>query len=807
MKLIILILINLFITTIGALEINSSVGKLRQKRSWVVDILKMKRGFEGSLGQLTFYVNIEECIIYGPGLDKPPVGLFDINKETKEMKVTGNVDYDHMKNFLLVFECSALKHVYERLAVEIIIEEIYEPYFSNGTYVISAEESMLQGTNLLIMPAPNKTQDALTFSVKATPNQHNVMFFLNEKRELSFRGCLDYEENKQFAVVVEAKNQEIYKPYSSTATVIINIIDKNDHIPVITGKTGTGRVKENEIGVEVYRIQVSDKDSPGSPAWRAKFKLYGAKAENFKIETNPKTNEGIVSVVKPLDFEETQELNLTVKVENEEPFFSCTVRKMHYDGQLWDVELSRNGSSFSTLSFPITVENVNEPPEFTETVKHVTVMENTPPGYLLWTINVTDQDQIQPNTHRFIKGKDIDNWVSVDLKTGEVTTAKVLDRESVFVSNSTYTVILHAVDDGIPRQTGTGTLFIHLLDENDNAPLLMNNKVTVCLPESMINITATDPDLPPFSAPFTYKIQNEKGRWRIEPLKGETVRLVKDASVYSGSYELILDIADSGGLSSKQKLTVTVHNCTGERKGYTKRAGATGTAIIFLGLLLMLCVLLLVFKCSRGSKDAEKRQVPDLEDSKAFVRSYNDEGPGCDIEEKLQKELRRPPNNHLGTNGQVIVTENDWNSHQRHQETTHMTFSHQTRTRYKESWETAEKQAFYKKSTSSADSLSQTWIILNSMIEKKLLSLQDQGKELCHYKPHPYNNEGESGDPAQLEALTLADSNFSLDDLQNAQISKFQHLAAQCRRDHVQQSFTSQSSSSLTSSINHAGGK
>ncbi|KAI5095504.1 cadherin-like protein 26 isoform X2 [Silurus meridionalis] len=658
MKLIILILINLFITTIGALEINSSVGKLRQKRSWVVDILKMKRGFEGSLGQLTFYVNIEECIIYGPGLDKPPVGLFDINKETKEMKVTGNVDYDHMKNFLLVFECSALKHVYERLAVEIIIEEIYEPYFSNGTYVISAEESMLQGTNLLIMPAPNKTQDALTFSVKATPNQHNVMFFLNEKRELSFRGCLDYE--------------------------------------------GTGRVKENEIGVEVYRIQVSDKDSPGSPAWRAKFKLYGAKAENFKIETNPKTNEGIVSVVKPLDFEETQELNLTVKVENEEPFFSCTVRKMHYDGQLWDVELSRNGSSFSTLSFPITVENVNEPPEFTETVKHVTVMENTPPGYLLWTINVTDQDQIQPNTHRFIKGKDIDNWVSVDLKTGEVTTAKVLDRESVFVSNSTYTVILHAVDDGIPRQTG------------------------------------------------------------------ETVRLVKDASVYSGSYELILDIADSGGLSSKQKLTVTVHNCTGERKGYTKRAGATGTAIIFLGLLLMLCVLLLVFKCSRGSKDAEKRQVPDLEDSKAFVRSYNDEGPGCDIEEKLQKELRRPPNNHLGTNGQ---------------------------------------QAFYKKSTSSADSLSQTWIILNSMIEKKLLSLQDQGKELCHYKPHPYNNEGESGDPAQLEALTLADSNFSLDDLQNAQISKFQHLAAQCRRDHVQQSFTSQSSSSLTSSINHAGGK
>lgn len=49
---------------------------------------------------------------------------------------------------------------------------------------------------------------------------------------------------------------------------------------------------------------------------------------------------------------------------------------------------------------------------------------------------------------RFIKGKDIDNWVTIDPKTGTVSTAKVLDRESEFVKENTYTVILHAVDDG-----------------------------------------------------------------------------------------------------------------------------------------------------------------------------------------------------------------------------------------------------------------------------------------------------------------------------------------------------------------------
>ncbi|MCI4387145.1 hypothetical protein PGIGA_G00070780 [Pangasianodon gigas] len=529
MRTITVITIILFIMTQGgAQEIGSSVSKIRQKRSWVVDIVTMKRGHKGFLGFLNFYVNTEECEIYGPGIDMTPKDLFVINKATKEIHVTGNVDYDDRKNFTLVFECAALKHVYERLAVEILIEEVYEPYFSKGTYVISVEESMLQGTNLLTLHAPNRTNhETLTFNVKVSPNPHNVMFVINDERELSFRGCLDYEENKKYTVVVEAKDQWKLIPRSSTATVIINVIDKNDQKPVFTGKTGTGRVKEGSIGAEVYRIQVYDKDSPGSPAWRANFTLHGEKAENFKIEVNPKTNDGILSVIKPLDYEETQKLKLTVQVENDEPFFSCSVRTMRYDGKLWDVDYSRNGSSSAMLSFPITVENVNEPPEFTDTIKFITVMENTPPGHSLWTFTVRDQDQNPPNTHWVIKGKDIDNWVTIESRTGKVSTAKVLDRESLFVKNSTYTVILLAVDDGTPPQTGTGTLIIQLLDENDNAPVLKDNKMTICLPQSMTNITAVDPDLPPFTMPFTYELLEDNRKWRIEPSHGKSKDLDK----------------------------------------------------------------------------------------------------------------------------------------------------------------------------------------------------------------------------------------------------------------------------------------
>lgn len=49
---------------------------------------------------------------------------------------------------------------------------------------------------------------------------------------------------------------------------------------------------------------------------------------------------------------------------------------------------------------------------------------------------------------RFVKGEDIDGWITIDAQTGKVSTSKILDRESPFVINGTYIATVHAVDDG-----------------------------------------------------------------------------------------------------------------------------------------------------------------------------------------------------------------------------------------------------------------------------------------------------------------------------------------------------------------------
>lgn len=52
-------------------------------------------------------------------------------------------------------------------------------------------------------------------------------------------------------------------------------------------------------GVDVGRMEVEDQDLPGSPNWVANFTiLEGDPNGHFDIRTDPRTNEGVLSVVK-----------------------------------------------------------------------------------------------------------------------------------------------------------------------------------------------------------------------------------------------------------------------------------------------------------------------------------------------------------------------------------------------------------------------------------------------------------------------------------------------------------------------------
>ncbi|KAM4736722.1 cadherin-like protein 26 [Anableps anableps] len=523
---------------------------MRQKRNWVIETFSFDEGYNGPfpfcLGKINIATGLSIFELHGPGSDEEPMNLLKIDSKTAEVWLMNPVDREEYDILMLIFQAFKNgKDVIDTelgINIEIIDTNDNKPKFDNEIYEVTIEETPLQGTELINVTATDhdSTEENRKFSfsiesVKPTPQ--NFEFIMNEVPDsgngtISFKGCLDHEKAQKYTLIVKATDHGQPKPLSSSTTVIINIEDGNRHLPVFTEQKGQASVKEGLQDVLISRVHVTDKDTRGTRAWKAKYKIQGDTNSNFRIDTDPVTNEGRLYVQKKLDYEDDPVKNIVITSENENPYFTCKVMDHNTDG-LWKIE-TVNGNTFSeaqsgtrreetrlsTYHLTVNVEDVNEPPVFDPSNKTVTVFEDVALGYYLETFTAKDPDINGANHIQYIIGEDPAGYVTVDSKSGEITTSKNLDRESQFVKDGLYVVKIYAVDNGEPSQTGAATLSIKIIDINDNAPSLDKSIIDMCQQDkiSPVNITALDPDEEPYSGPFLFKLLGDfKNKWRIHP--------------------------------------------------------------------------------------------------------------------------------------------------------------------------------------------------------------------------------------------------------------------------------------------------
>lgn len=107
----------------------------------------------------------------------------------------------------------------------------------------------------------------------------------------------------------------------------------------------------------------------------------------------------IAILFQPLDFEQVVQKQLSISVENEMPYFSCKVKQRTPSG-LWKVDTRMgddpDGSPHS-VKVLIKVEDVNDPPVFSVTVKEVMLEENSPIGTWVEKVFATDPDTSHGN--------------------------------------------------------------------------------------------------------------------------------------------------------------------------------------------------------------------------------------------------------------------------------------------------------------------------------------------------------------------------------------------------------------------------
>ncbi|XP_028942684.1 cadherin-like protein 26 [Antrostomus carolinensis] len=617
----------------------------RTKRTWVIttiDIQEEDKGpFPKYAGQLfnnkSFNTSVK-YLISGPGVDQPPeIGLFSIEDDANgHVYVHRTIDREKTPAFQIRFDIVYRKTgepLDRPLFFMIKVKDINDnaPEFPKEEYSVTIRENHSKNEPVFQVTAVDKDEDGtvnsqVSYSLSMQmPRTDGFTFNIDPSTgSIQLSECLDYKTSNSFKLLIKASDRGTPQ-LSSTATVNVAVEDANNHLPVFTSDNYQLQISAGQEHPAVLRFQVEDKDSPNTPAWRAKYRVTkGNEKEQFTIETDPDTNEGILSIIKPLNYEDDSEMRLVISVANEEPFFLC---------KNGIVMISDLDSTNTTVN--IKVLQSQHAPRFHPPILIVQKEVSMKPGRVFRRYPATYPDGV-PNKIKYELAHDPGGWLSVDENSGVLTVAKEFDLESPYVNNSLYTITVHAIGHGIPPHTGTGTILLYLSDINDHMPALVAPSLDVCDKKegTALIIKAKSALVQSHSGPFTFELAEDsedvKHNWKLGRNFGESVELLMLRSLPQGNYLVPIIIQDRQGFSTRQNQHVRLcfcpdgHTCKDSPLPQAAvRLGGGAIAIILTAFLLLLVSSILLCRFyMQGSKS--KAIVPPQEGEQTLM-NYNEE--------------------------------------------------------------------------------------------------------------------------------------------------------------------------------------
>uniref|UniRef100_A0A9J8AZA5 Cadherin domain-containing protein n=1 Tax=Cyprinus carpio carpio TaxID=630221 RepID=A0A9J8AZA5_CYPCA len=560
----------------------TSPQKQRHKREWVVPARRFTENVDYShlpnVGKIRSD-NDETMMLHytlrGPGANQPPVGYFIVDTYKGLVHITRPLDREERQNYTLIGTAwYANKTIAEdNIKINIVVEDQND---NPPVFIKPEQSSVYEGspvgtfvTQVVAKDAdePNTLHTKIAYSlIKQEPNDGKLFFAVDKDNgNISVNNpTLDREEHRSFVLTLQAA--DMYgspEGNSATATVFIDILDVNDNIPTLEKDEFSASVDENEAPVEVLRIQALDNDEEKTDNWLAEFEIVSGNEDGlFSIETDPKTNRGVLYLNQPVDFESASDMNLNLVVANKAlpgaPLESgagaagaggasgAGAQHMFFGG-------SSSVPKQKTYLIKIGVKNKPEGPKFKPKIKPISVSENTKNSYprVIDTYTAIEEDTGKTAEKvKYAKGYDPDSWISIDTDTAEIKLNKVPDRESPFVVNGTYYAKILCITDELHSQTSTGTIALQVEDLNDNCPKLLNNVQTVCSDTRVVNVTAEDEDSDPNGAPLEFRLIQEKtkGKWNLQQINNVSASLLAEDDLWPGFYEVTMEIRDKQGL-------------------------------------------------------------------------------------------------------------------------------------------------------------------------------------------------------------------------------------------------------------------
>lgn len=385
----------------------------------------------------------------------------------------------------------------------------------------------------------------------------NVFFFFSGNADTTF--TID----EHLGIISVAK--ELDRSVLSEFEMVISATDHGQ--PPLTGTTKvkvTVTMSTNsppQFSEEVYIVQVMENLPPDTIIMSLTteclstviFSIMGGDEEGY-FNINP--NSGVISTMKPIDFEKVQYFNLTVSASN-------------------------IVSAFQSVSVIVHVTDINDnAPIFSHTLYTGSLSEATLPGSVVLdnsrlplVIQATDADSNNNARLQYqIIDKKILQYFSIDPNTGTIRTASMLDFEVQKLFNFTVQVS----DLGNPQLQAhtSANVIVHVTDVNDNPPRFTQQvyQAEVILPTytdvSVVQIHAIDPDTV-FDKPLGYSIHsgNEQDAFYIDAKEGTI--FVQSEALLKDKFELSVQVTD-GKFKDTAQVVITVQQPATTALKFTK---------------------------------------------------------------------------------------------------------------------------------------------------------------------------------------------------------------------------------------------
>ncbi|KAM7385879.1 hypothetical protein PAMP_001928 [Pampus punctatissimus] len=365
---------------------------------------------------------------------------------------------------------------------------------------------------------------------------------------VTLRASLDYELMRRFTLTVLARDGG---GEETTGRIRVNVLDVNDNAPLFQKEAYVGSLRENEQAVQsVARIRATDEDSPPNNFLTYTITSASAFPDYFSIIMVE--GYAVISVIRPLDYEQVPKgmiyltvmakdggkparnstVPVTVEVIDEndnppkfsKPSYIVKIPENIIAGEitttaLLDRELKseyilivravdggvgpQQKTGIATVN--ITILDINDnAPMWRDEPYHANVVEMSPINTDVISVLAVDPDNWENGTVVYSISPE-NPFYTINSSTGKIRTSGVtLDRESSNPRDAVLmrTIIISAVDRGTPplRASASTTVFVNLLDLNDNDPTFINLPFVADVPEglpmgsSVFKVQVEDPD-------------------------------------------------------------------------------------------------------------------------------------------------------------------------------------------------------------------------------------------------------------------------------------------------------------------------